>query len=63
MDISRLHSGMLCATRKGPGWIMSIDQEHHSLHMKALRDKREFDVDIDEVLDDPQVHNPEDGYY
>lgn len=63
MELSRLHSGMLCATRKGPGWVMSIDAEHHRLHLKAQGEEREFDVDLDDILDDPQVHNPEDTYY
>ncbi|WP_341502876.1 hypothetical protein [Gallaecimonas sp. GXIMD4217] len=63
MDVNKLHEGMLCATRQGCGWVVSVDREHRKLRLQDQFDKHEFEVDFSAVLEDPQVHNPEDGYY
>ncbi len=63
MELERIYPGKLCASSKGYGKVTSVDAEHHSVHMADFLDNHDFEVDIDEVYDDPQIHNPEDGYY
>ncbi|WKE66037.1 hypothetical protein PVT67_01960 [Gallaecimonas kandeliae] len=63
MDYSKLHQGALCATRQGNGWIVSVDWKRHKIKLQDQKDRHEFEADFSALLDEPQVHNPEDGYY
>ncbi|EKE67168.1 hypothetical protein [Gallaecimonas xiamenensis] len=63
MDINMLHQGALCCTRQGTGWVVAVDRENRIVRLKDQKDSHMFEVDINAVMDEPQIHTPEDGYY
>jgi len=63
MDVSTLHTGMMISSKKGDGKIISIDREQHTIQVIDFIDNHEFEVGFENIKDDPQVHNPEGGYY
>ncbi|MCJ8315367.1 MAG: hypothetical protein MJK11_20665 [Pseudomonadales bacterium] len=63
MDLSKLHTGMMISSKKGDGHIISIDREPHTMQVIDFMDNHEFEVGFEYIKDDPQVHNPEGGYY
>lgn len=63
MDLSKLHTGMMISSKKGDGRIVSIDREQHTVEVLDFIDQHKFEVGFEDIRDDPQVHNPEGGYY
>ena len=63
MDLSKLHTGMMISSKKGDGRIISIDREQHTVQVLDFIDNHEFEVGFEDIKDDPQIHNPEGGYY
>ncbi len=63
MDFSKLHPGMMISSKNGDGEIISIDRERHTVQVRDFIDNHEFEVEFESIKDDPQVHNPEGGYY
>jgi len=63
MDVSTLHTGMMISSKKGDGKIISIDRVQHTIQVIDFIDNHEFEVGFENIKDDPQVHNPEGGYY
>ncbi len=63
MEFKDIHIGMKCGSKKGSGTVTWIDGSTHTIYMVDSNNSKNFEVNINEIIDDPQVHNKEDGYY
>ena len=63
MEFKDIHIGMKCGSKKGSGTVTWIDGSTHTIYMVESNNSKNFEVNINEIIDDPQVHNKEDGYY
>ncbi|WP_371188285.1 hypothetical protein [Thalassotalea maritima] len=63
MDIDKIRIGMLCSSEKGSGRVTWIDGTTRTVYIEDMVGNNAVQVGIDELIDDPQVHNHEDHYY
>lgn len=63
MDLEKVRIGMSCASHKGSGTVTWVDGATQTVYLTDLIDNHSFDVGIEEIIDDPQIHNHEDNYY
>lgn len=63
MEFNEIHIGMKCGSKKGSGTVTWIDGSTKTIYMANTEDNNSFQVDFDEIIDDPQVHNRQDTYY
>ena len=63
MQFNDIHSGMKCGSKKGSGTVTWIDGSTRRIYMADTSNNNSFEVDFDELIDDPQAHNRTDTYY
>ncbi|TLU66640.1 hypothetical protein FE810_03760 [Thalassotalea litorea] len=63
MDFDKIRIGMICGSRKGSGTVTWVDGATQMVYLTDLQDNRSFEVGLEELLDDPQIHNHDDYYY
>jgi hypothetical protein len=63
MDISELEKGMLVECRQGIGTVLEVDESTHAVVIEERVSHQKFEVDIDDLMDDPQLHIGCDRYY
>ena len=63
MEFNDIHIGMKCGSIKGSGTVTWIDGSTKTIYMANTADNNSFEVDFDDLIEDPQVHNREDTYY
>jgi hypothetical protein len=63
MDISELEKGMLVECRQGIGTVLEVDESAHAVVIEERVSHQKFEVDIDDLMDDPQLHIGCDSYY
>lgn len=63
MQFNDIHVGMNCGSKKGSGTITSIDGSTRRVYMSDVENNHSFDVDFEELIEDPQAHNRQDTYY
>lgn len=63
MEFSDIHIGMKCGSKKGSGTVTWIDGSTRTIYMADTQNNNNFQVDFNEIIEDPQVHNQEDRYY
>ncbi|WP_076420156.1 hypothetical protein [Pseudocolwellia agarivorans] len=63
MQFNDIHIGMKCGSKKGSGTVTWIDGSTRRIYMADTNNNKNFDVDFEELIDDPQAHNREDTYY
>ncbi|TRX55898.1 hypothetical protein [Thalassomonas sp. M1454] len=63
MDLDKVRIGMSCASHKGCGTVTWVDGATQTVYLTDLVDNHSFDVGIEDIVDDPQIHNREDNYY
>ena len=63
MEFNDIHIGMKCGSKKGSGTVTWIDGSTRTIYLANTEDNNSFEVNFDEIIDDPQVHNREDTYY
>lgn len=63
MKFSDIHIGMKCGSTKGSGTVTWIDGSTRMIYLASEQNNNNFEVNINDIIDDPQVHNKEDSYY
>ncbi|WP_394172812.1 hypothetical protein [Thalassotalea litorea] len=63
MDFDKIRIGMICGSRKGSGTVTWVDGATQMVYLTDLQDNRSFEVGLEELIDDPQIHNHDDYYY
>lgn len=62
MEFKDIHVGMACGSRKGSGTVTCIDSSTRKVYMEDNCNNN-FEVEFEELMEDPQAHNTEDTYY
>jgi len=63
MEFSEIHIGMRCGSKKGSGIVTWVDGSTRTIYMSDTRNEHHFEVTIEELMEDPQVHNRGDTFY
>ena len=63
MEFKDIHIGMKCGSKKGSGTVTWVDGSTHTIYMVDCNNVNNFEVNINDIIDDPQAHNREDSYY
>jgi hypothetical protein len=63
MKFNDIHIGMKCGSKKGSGTVTWIDGSTRTIYMANTEENNSFEVDFEEIIDDPQAHNTQDAYY
>ena len=63
MQFDDIHVGMKCGSKKGSGTVTSIDGSTRRIYMANCNDSNSFEVEFEELIEDPQAHNRDDTYY
>ncbi len=63
MKFNDIHIGMKCGSKKGSGTVTWIDGSTRTIYMANTAENNSFEVDFEEITEDPQVHNKQDTYY
>lgn len=63
MEFNDIHIGMKCGSKKGSGTVTWIDGSTRTIYMANTDNNNSFEVNFEEIIEDPQAHNKEDTYY
>ncbi len=63
MEFNDIHIGMKCGSKKGSGTVTWIDGSTKTIYMTNTTENNSFEVNIEEIIEDPQAHNGQDTYY
>ena len=63
MEFNDIHIGMKCGSKKGSGTVTWIDGSTRTIYMVDSQNNNNFEVDFNELIEDPQAHNKDDSYY
>ena len=63
MEFHDIHIGMKCGSKKGSGTVTWIDGSTRTIYMANTEENNSFEVDFEEIIEDPQAHNKTDAYY
>jgi len=63
MDISQIEKGMLVECRQGIGIVLEVDLSHDAVVIEERNSHQKFEVDIKDLMEDPQLHIGCDKYY
>ncbi|MDO6506074.1 hypothetical protein Q4506_04195 [Colwellia sp. 4_MG-2023] len=54
---------MKCGSRKGSGTVTWIDGSTRTIYMADTYNNNNFEVEFEELIEDPQAHNKGDTFY
>lgn len=63
MDISEIKKGMLVECQQGTGTVLVVDEANQSVLIEERASHHQFAAQVDELVDDPQLHFGCDQYY
>ena len=63
MEFSDIHIGMKCGSKKGSGTVTWIDGSTRTVYLSDSKSDDNFEVQLEDLIDDPQVHNRGDTFY
>lgn len=63
MEFNDIHIGMKYGSKKGSGTVTWIDSSTRTIYMANAQNNNNFEVDFNEIIEDPQAHNKRDSYY
>ena len=63
MDICQIKKGMLVECEQGVGKVLVVDRANQSVLVESRDSHQQFAVHIDELMDDPQLHQGCEKYY
>jgi len=63
MEFSEIHIGMKCGSKKGSGTVTWIDDSTRTIYLSNTQNNNDFEVNFNDIIDDPQAHNQDDSYY
>jgi len=53
----------MCGSKKGCGTVTWVDGSTQTVYLADIVNNNSFEVEFDDLLADPQVHNQEDAFY
>ena len=63
MEFNDIRIGMSCGSKKGSGVVTWIDGSTRAIYMSDTKNENNFEVYIEDIIEDPQAHNRDDTYY
>ncbi len=63
MEFNDIHIGMKCGSKKGSGTVTWIDGSTRIIYLADTCNNNNFEVEFEEIIEDPQAHNREDTFY
>ncbi len=63
MDIGQIKKGMLVECQQGIGKVLVVDESNQSVLVESRDSHQQFAAHIDELMDDPQLHQGCEKYY
>ena len=63
MNLAMLKSGMWVESSHGVGKIIRIDKQHNAVLIEHKQDHHVQSIDINEIIEQPQLHNCCERYY
>ncbi|REL30806.1 hypothetical protein [Thalassotalea euphylliae] len=63
MEFNDIHIGMKYGSKKGSGTVTWIDSSTRTVYIADNDNNSSFEVNFEELVEDPQVHNKQDIYY
>ncbi len=63
MDFDDIHIGMRCGSKKGSGIVTWIDGSTRTIYMSDTKNENNFEVKMEDLIEDPQIHNKGDTFY
>lgn len=63
MEFNDIKVGMKCGSNKGSGTVTWLDGATNTIYMENNNNAKQFAVNIEDIIDDPQIHNNQDTYY
>ena len=63
MEFNDIHIGMKCGSKKGSGTVTWKDGSTRMIYLSDNNSDDNFEVKLEEIIDDPQVHNRTDTFY
>ncbi|WP_068545835.1 hypothetical protein [Thalassotalea crassostreae] len=63
MDLDKIRVGMICSTHKGSGVVSMIDGASQVVYLNGVNDNHPMEAGIEDIIDDPQIHDHQDWYY
>ncbi|MGY5539493.1 hypothetical protein [Vibrio brasiliensis] len=63
MDIRDLEKGMLVECRQGVGVVVETDESTHAVVIEDRSSHQKFEVDVEDLIDEPQIHHGCERYY
>ena len=63
MKFNDIHIGMKCGSKKGSGTVSLVDDSTRTVYLANTENNNSFEVNFEEIIYDPQIHNKEDLYY
>ncbi|MBL4909718.1 MAG: hypothetical protein JKX78_06805 [Alteromonadaceae bacterium] len=63
MDFQDIHIGMMCGSKKGCGTVTWVDGSTQTVYLADVVNNNSFEVEFEDLMEDPQIHNKEDAFY
>ena len=63
MEFNDIHIGMKCGSKKGSGTVTWIDGSTRTIYLSDNNSEDNFEVKIEDLIEDPQIHNRGDTFY
>lgn len=63
MEFSDIRIGMKCGSKKGSGTVTWIDGSTRTVYLSDSKSDDNFEVQLEDIIEDPQVHNRGDTFY
>jgi len=63
MDFQDIHIGMMCGSKKGCGTVTWVDGSTKTVYLANIVNNNSFEVEFEDLMEDPQIHNQEDAFY
>ncbi|UPQ88320.1 hypothetical protein [Vibrio sinaloensis] len=63
MDICQIKKGMLVECQQGIGKVLVVDRETNCVLIEEQSSQQQMAVDVQELIDNPQLHQGCDQYY
>ena len=63
MKFNDIHIGMKYGSKKGSGTVTWIDGSTRTIYMADSKNNNNFEVEFEDMIEDPQAHNTYDTFY
>ena len=63
MELKKVRKGMLVECQQGIGKVLVIDEEARSVLIEEHSSRQQLALDVEDIIDNPQVHSDCHLYY